>query len=150
MPERANLTSTWRHHFGGAVHSADRSVTSVVGEAAAEGYGFGYGVPLWMTVHEIEENVSLTAWYQLDEETGEPTGLEPVSWLERPIVPDDGEAQLAATGGLTPAYSDHLVAWPERGLCVRHSPRSGLPTLVLGFAPCSPDEFEQSPVAFHN
>lgn len=123
-------------------------IIEAVGPVYAEGFGGGE-TPLWMTVHELAPMVRLTAWYTLAEDASEPgVGPDhPVVWIERPITPAQVADLLKLPGCHRPARADHLMAWPARGLCLRFSRRSGLPTSLFAFAPMSESEFDQSPMA---
>lgn len=120
-------------------------IIEVVGPIYAEGFGGGI-VPLWTTVHEIDSPGRLTVWYELDEDVDE-AGIgpdHPVAWIQRPIVPSDVTNLLKWPDSHQPARAGHLKVWPERGLCLWHSRRSRLPTLLFAFPPMSTSDFDQS------
>jgi hypothetical protein len=123
-------------------------VVQAAGPVIAEGFGGG-AIPLWMTVHQLSPVIRLTAWYALADDAAEPgVGPDhPVLWIERPIQPSEVTALLDLPARHQPARAGHLMAWPERGLCLRFSRRSRLPTLLLAFAPMSHDAFDRSPMA---
>ena len=123
-------------------------IVEAAGPVFAEGFAGGEWV-LWMTVHELSPNLRLTAWYELADDALEPgVGPEhPVVWIERPITPTQVADLLDLPGSHRPAWADHLVAWPERGLCLRYSRRSRQPTLLFAFARMSESEFDRSPMA---
>lgn len=135
--------------FTGLVPGTTKAdIVESVGPVYAEGFGGGI-IPLWTTVHEIASPGRLTVWYELDEDADE-AGIgpdHPVAWIQRPIVPSEVTDLLKLPGSHQPARADHLKAWPGRGLCLRYSRRSWLPTLLFAFPPMSPSDFDQSPMA---
>jgi hypothetical protein len=147
-----NLVDLDLAEFAGLVPGTTRGeVSDVLGPAVAEGFAGG-AFPLWMTVHDISPGIRATAWYLLDEEALEPVvgQDQSVLWIDRPIRPEDVQSLRDRDDGYSPPRRDHLVAWPERGMCLRMSRRSRLPTLLLAFAAMDADEFERSPISRHD
>lgn len=134
--------------FSGLASGIAKShIIEAVGPIYAEGFGWGE-IPLWMTVHEITPMVRLTAWYELAEDAPEPeiNANHPVIWIERPIVPSQVSDLLNFPDSYRPTQAEHLMVWPRRGLCLRFSRRSKLPTLLFAFVPMSEPEFDRSPM----
>ena len=129
-------------NFTGLVPGTTKAdIVEAIGPIYSEGFGGGV-YSLWMTVHEIDATGRLTAWFELDEEAGE-VGI-------RPVIPSDVTDLQELPGSHRPPGADYLKVWPERGLCLRYSRRSWLPTLLFAFPPMSPADFDQSPMVTFN
>jgi hypothetical protein len=139
-------------NFTGLVPGTTKAdIVETIGPIYSEGFGGGV-YSLWMTVHEIDAMGRLTAWYLLDEDAVE-VGIRPdhpVTWIQRPVIPTDVTVLQELSGSYRPPGKDYLKVWPERGLCLRYSRRSWLPTLLFAFPPMSPAEFNQSPMVTFN
>lgn len=139
-------------NFTGLVPGTTKAdIVEAIGPIYSQGFGGGVH-SLWMTVHEIDALGRLTAWYELDEEADE-VGIRsdhPVTWIQRPVIPSDVTDLQEFPDSYRPPGKDYLKVWPERGLCLRYSRRSRLPTLLFAFPPMSPADFDQSPMATFN
>ena len=118
-------------------------VIEAVGQVYKEGPGLSI-LSLWMSVHVFKPLVRITAWYQLEEEQNSIPDHQAVIWLERPITPDEVKELRAWPNGIHPGGVPHLLAWPDRGLCLYFSRKSRLPTLLFGFEAMTEAEFDQS------
>ena len=121
-------------------------ILEVAGPSIMEAWGSEYA-PLWMSVHKLTPTTRLTAWYlidQLTEDASYPAKGVPqmVVWIERPIVPLQVESLLETPGFYYPEGIPHFQVWNSRGLCLRYSQRSRLPTLLFGFPQMSKATFE--------
>jgi hypothetical protein len=67
--------------------------------------------------------------------------MERSTWTDQEIESGDNYPD---TGGHRPARASHLMAWTERGLCLRFSQRSRQPTTLFAYARMSESEFDQS------
>jgi len=130
---------------GLCVGTTKSHIIKAVGPIFAEGFAGGVR-PLWMTVHELSPTVRLTAWYELADDASEPgvSPNHPVVWIERPIILTQITDLLNLPGSHRPARAGHLMAWTERGLCLRFSRRSRQPTTLFAYARMSESEFDQS------
>lgn len=146
-PLRAVVDMELTNFEGLASGTTQAHILTALGPVYAAGVGVGE-LPLWMTVHELTPLERVTVWYALTDEIAEEhiDPQQPILWLERPITPEQVADLLNQPDGHRPAHASHLLAWPERGLALYFSRRSGLPTLLLAFSPLSRADFDRAPM----